>query len=285
MSVDHYQQKFQHWVTELRDQICQTFEDIEDAFLHPHLLPGRFTKKTWDRPDESQSSGTGGGGTMALLHGRVFEKAGVNISTVHGEFAPQFAKDIPGASEDPRFWACGISLVVHPFNPHVPAVHMNTRMIVTTKTWFGGGMDLTPCIDYPQDTKEFHHGLRQMCDNHNDNYYPKFKLWCDDYFYLPHRNESRGVGGIFFDNLDSGNRDQDFDFTKDVGASFVDIYPALVRKRMNQPWTSEDKHHQLVKRGRYVEFNLLYDRGTQFGLKTQGNTEAILMSMPPVASW
>ncbi len=285
MNIDQTQQQFQQWITELRDRICQTFEDIEDEFLHPHLLPGRFQKETWDRPDASQPSGTGGGGTMAILHGRVFEKAGVNISTVHGEFAPQFAKDIPGASDDPRFWACGISLVVHPFNPHVPAIHMNTRLIVTTQAWFGGGIDLTPCINYPEDTQEFHQKLRQVCDHHNEYYYPKFKLWCDEYFYLPHRQESRGVGGIFFDNLNSGNRDQDYQFTHDVGLSFLDIYPPLVRRRMNQPWTADDKHQQLIKRGRYVEFNLLYDRGTQFGLKTQGNVEAILMSMPPVASW
>jgi coproporphyrinogen III oxidase len=285
MMVSECQQEFQAWTVSLRDRICQSLENIEQEYLHPHLLPGTFQQKTWNRPDPSQPSGEGGGGTMAILHGRVFEKAGVNISTVFGQFSPQFSQDIPGAAEDPRFWACGISLVIHPMNPHVPTIHMNTRMIVTTKVWFGGGMDLTPTIIYPEDNQEFHQQLRRVCDQYHDSYYPKFKLWCDDYFYLPHRQEARGIGGIFFDNLDSGDRNQDYQFTQAVGQSFLDIYPSLVRKRLNQSWTVEDKHAQLVKRGRYVEFNLLYDRGTQFGLKTQGNVEAILMSLPPVASW
>jgi coproporphyrinogen III oxidase len=285
MILEERKRQFEAWVTELRDRICHEFEAIEKEYLHPTLLPGTFQRKTWERPDHTQPSGKGGGGTMAVLHGRVFEKAGVNVSTVHGEFSDVMAKEIPGAEEDPRFWACGISLVVHPLSPHVPAVHMNTRFIVTSKTWFGGGADLTPAIEYPEDSQAFHATFRKMCDQHDENYYPKFKMWCDEYFYLPHRHEPRGIGGIFFDYLNTGNMDQDYQFTKDVGLAFLEIYPQLVRRRMNHAWGVEEKHQQLIKRGRYVEFNLLYDRGTQFGLKTQGNTEAILMSMPPVVAW
>jgi coproporphyrinogen III oxidase len=283
------------WIESLQQRICQSLEKIEDEAAigeipspdtEPENKPGRFTFKPWKREDKPQPAIDSGGGIMAMMKGRVFEKAGVNISTVHGEFAPQFAKEIPGAEEDPRFWASGISLVIHPLNPFVPAVHMNTRHIVTSKSWFGGGADLTPTFEFAEDTKDFHEAFRKACILHDPDYYPRFKAWCDEYFYLPHRQEARGIGGIFYDYLTSGETSQDFDkdfaFTRDVGEAF---YPDLVRRHMNKPWTKADKQRQMVKRGRYVEFNLLYDRGTRFGLKTDGNVEAILMSLPPMVSW
>ncbi|MCL4147323.1 UNVERIFIED_CONTAM: hypothetical protein GTU68_014041 [Idotea baltica] len=222
---------------------------------------------------------------MGCINGKVFEKGGVNVSTVHGQFSEKFRKEIPGAEEDPNFWASGISLVLHPTSPHVPIVHMNTRMIVTTKLWFGGGADLTPIYPIEEDTKLFHNNLKQACDNHSPDYYPDFKKRCDEYFYLPHRKETRGVGGIFYDYVNTGNWDDDFAFTKDVGSAFLNSYPKIVRKYYKDDWTDEQKNDQLLKRSRYVEFNLLYDRGTKFGLMTDGNTEAILMSMPPMAKW
>ena len=269
------------WFESLRDRLIAELETIEAEYRAARpsdRASARFERSPWTREG-------GGGGEMAILHGRVFEKAGVNVSTVHGEFSAEFRAQIPGAAEDPRFWASGISVVIHPRSPLVPAAHMNTRHIRTTKAWFGGGADLTPVLPVEADTAAFHAALKAACDGSDAGYYPRFKEWCDRYFFLPHRNEPRGVGGIFFDNVDTGDFERDFAFTRAVGEAFVEIYPALVRRHLYESWSDEQRRAQLVKRGRYVEFNLLYDRGTLFGLKTGGNVEAILMSLPPEVSW
>ena len=279
------------WFDTLRDDLCAALEACEDGVHGPNPTSagdaGRFERTAWRRDEDGDDDlgGNHGGGVMSVLRGRVFEKAGVNVSTVMGEFSEEFRDRIPGAKDDPRFWASGVSVVIHPCSPLVPIAHMNTRMIVTTQGWFGGGGDLTPVFPVEEDTANFHQAYKGACDKYDEGYHPKFQQWCDDYFYLPHRGETRGVGGIFYDNLNSGDWDTDFAFTQDVGRAFLQAYPTIARRHMDKDWTDAQRHAQLVKRGRYVEFNLLYDRGTTFGLKTGGNTEAILMSMPPEARW
>jgi coproporphyrinogen III oxidase len=285
LDLDDQQEAARAWFESLRDRICAAFEQIE----RESASDAAFVYSPWERTDVTGEPG--GGGVRGQMIGKVFEKVGVNVSTVGGQFSPEFAQGIPGAEDDPRFFATGISLVAHMTNPHVPAVHMNTRFLTTTKRWFGGGADLNPAIAYAEDTEAFHARLRAACAAHDPTFYPRFSKWADEYFWLPHRGVPRGVGGIFYDHLEcfepgkGATFDANFAFTRDVGEAFLDSFPKIVRKRMEMPFTDQDMEQLLEFRGRYVEFNLLYDRGTLFGLKTGGNIDAILMSLPPMAKW
>jgi len=280
MNIEEKQNLTSQWFKNLRDKICAEFEKIEVEFNAEN--PGKFVRKNWNRPDKS---GDGGSGEMSLMKGNVFEKVGVNFSKVYGEFSEEFRKQIAGAAKTGKFWASGISLVAHMKSPLVPAVHINTRFICTEENWFGGGSDLNPMFEVAQDTADFHAAFKKVCDEADPNYYKKFKEWCDEYFFIKHRRVARGVGGIFYDNLNSGDFEKDFSFTRNVGLAFLEIFPKLVRRHMLEKWNDAEREEQLRKRGLYAEFNLVYDRGTKFGLMTGGNVEAILMSLPPLAKW
>jgi coproporphyrinogen III oxidase len=278
----NYNERAREWFEDLRDRICAEFEAIE----REAGSDAAFDYIAWER--EETGNENPGGGVRGVMKGKVFEKVGVNVSTVAGQFSPEFASTIHGADENPAFTATGISLVAHMANPHVPAVHMNTRFLTTGKAWFGGGADLNPPIPYEEDTEQFHAAFRAACMAHNPTYYDRFSKWADEYFFIPHRGVARGVGGIFYDHMecaDEAEWERNFAFTKDVGQAFLDVFPRIARRRMGQEWTPEDKDRQLVWRGRYAEFNLVYDRGTLFGLKTGGNIDAILMSLPPEVKW
>ncbi|MEG9861018.1 MAG: oxygen-dependent coproporphyrinogen oxidase [Parvularculales bacterium] len=275
-----------HWFRQLQKQLCKCLEELEDECPIGNEPPGRFHYTPWQRGTDDEDAG---GGLMGVMSGRLVEKAGIHSSTVYGTLSEEFRERILGTEASPEFWASGVSVIIHPRNPHVPAVHLNTRLVVTNRTWFGGGMDLTPLLDdyrhdaHP-DTCAFHNTLKKICDRH-DTSYPKLKQACDDYFYLPHRGEARGMGGIFYDYINSGDWEEDFAFSRDIGLGFLEAWPPIARQRMTQPWTEDEREQQLIRRGRYVEFNLLYDRGTTFGLKTGGNVSAILSSLPPVVKW
>ncbi|HWT13351.1 MAG TPA: oxygen-dependent coproporphyrinogen oxidase [Allosphingosinicella sp.] len=292
IELDEEQAQARNWFEQLRDRICAEFEAIE----REAGSDARFEYSPWEREEtdpEAAAAGAapGGGGVRGLMKGAVFEKVGVNVSTVGGRFSPEFAATIHGAAEDPSFFATGISLVAHMANPHVPAVHMNTRFLATTRRWFGGGADLNPPIPYEEDTADFHARLRAACAAHDQTYYTRFSKWAEEYFFISHRGVQRGVGGIFYDHLECARPGEgptfeaNFAFTRDVGEAFLDIFPRLVRRRMATPFDEADRARQLEWRGRYAEFNLIYDRGTLFGLKTGGNVDAILMSLPPLATW